>query len=155
MPADNIKWIFSSFDLLKNHDLYQLLKLRQDVFIIEQNCIYPDIDNLDQYSYHLLGYKGDMLAAYLRIVPPGKKYDFPSIGRVIVSEHERNKGLGQKLVDQGVLKTKQLYENNDIYVEAQAHLNDFYQRSGFQRITESYDVDGIPHIRMVLTHSSA
>jgi ElaA protein len=153
MAANSIKWVFSEFDDLTNNEIYQILKLRQEVFIIEQNCIYPDIDNLDQFSHHLLGFNKELLIAYLRIVPPGKKFDKPSIGRVIIAESERNKGIGIELVSSGVAKAKELYHNSDIFVEAQAHLEVFYNRIGFRIISDTYDIDGIPHIQMVLTHS--
>jgi len=153
MPAKKISWTFSSFISLSHHDLYQLLKLRQDVFIIEQNCIYPDIDNLDQFSHHLLGFNKKLLVAYLRLVPPGKKFNKPSVGRVIIAKNERKKGLGNELVRMGLQKAKELYGNQDINVEAQAHLQEFYYRIGFRKISDSYDVDGILHIKMVLNHS--
>jgi len=153
MSARNISWTFSAFESLSNYHLYQFLKLRQDVFIIEQSCLYPDIDNLDQFSHHLLGFNKKSLVAYLRIVPPGRKFNHPSVGRVIITKSERNRGLGDELVRIGLQKAKELYGNTDINVEAQAHLHDFYHRIGFRKISDKYDVDGIPHIKMVFNHA--
>jgi ElaA protein len=150
MPPRNIKWIFSEFDNLRAGDLYKALKLRQDIFIIEQDCIYPDLDNMDYHSFHLLGYCGGTLAAYLRVVPPGKIFREPSIGRIIVAREYRSTGIGSELVKLGIKHTNQLYSDCRIRIEAQAHLREFYQGFGFSKVTDAYEKDGIPHIQMLL-----
>lgn len=150
MSIQRINWTCSTFNGLSATDIYQVLKLRQDIFIVEQDCIYPDIDGLDYYSHHLLGYAGDHLNAYLRIVPPGKNFTEPSIGRIVVEKSQRNAGIGTELVKQGILQTKQLYKNVPIRIEAQDHLDGFYGSFGFSKVTDPYDKDGIPHIQMLL-----
>ncbi len=150
MPPRNIKWNFTEFDKLQAGDLYKALKLRQDIFIIEQDCIYPDLDNVDYHSFHLLGYSGDTLAAYLRVVPPGTIFTEPSLGRIIVSREYRKTGIGSELVKRGIKHTHQLYNLCPIRIEAQAHLRKFYQGLGFSKVTDAYEKDGIPHIQMLL-----
>lgn len=150
MSIHKIKWVFSSFDNLSSEGIYESLRLRQDIFIVEQNSIYPDIDGLDYDSHHLLGYAGSHLQAYLRIVPPGQKFSEPSIGRIVVEKGRRNTGIGTELVKQGIIHTKQLYNRIPIRIEAQAHLEQFYGAIGFSKVTDAYDKDGIPHIQMLL-----
>ena len=139
--------IIHEFHQFEAIDLYRVLKLRQDVFIIEQDCIYDDIDTLDTVSRHLLLFDEDSLVAYCRIVPEGKKFDAPSIGRVIVDPKYRNSGKGKELMIKalGLLKKESI---SRVVIEAQEHLEKFYQSLGFQKRSEPYDVDGINHILM-------
>jgi len=145
----NTTWQFGSFDALSNHDLYALLKARQDVFVLEQQCLYPDFDGLDQGAHHLLGWRDGRLAAYLRILAPGAKYTEMSIGRVLTSEFARGTGIGRELVGLGVEHAVKLYPGHRIRIGAQAHLENFYGGFGFVRISDVYDEDGIPHIDML------
>ncbi|MCC5915055.1 MAG: GNAT family N-acetyltransferase [Balneolaceae bacterium] len=139
----------TSFDHLTSEQLYKVLKLRQDVFIIEQDCIYEDIDNLDQQSIHLLLMDGEKLAAYSRIVPADVKYSEPSIGRIISSSDYRRKGLGREIVQHSLNFLRDRGESV-ARIEAQAHLQDFYSSFGFEPEGEIYDLDGIPHIEMLI-----
>lgn len=145
----NTTWQFSSFDALSNADLYALLKARQDVFVLEQQCFYSDFDGIDQACHHLLGWRDGKLAAYLRVVPPGAKYTEMSIGRVLTSEFARGTGIGRELVGLGVEHAVRLHPGHRIKIGAQAHLEQFYGGFGFVRISDVYDEDGINHIDML------
>jgi len=142
-------WIYyKSFSKISAEHLYALLKLRQDVFIIEQDCIYNDLDGLDQDSSHLLGFVDEELAMYARIVPAGIKFDEVSIGRIVVNPKHRNLGLGKALVKKSLHLLKKSGERN-VRIEAQAHLENFYQSMGFTKTSSEYEVDSIPHIQML------
>lgn len=132
---------------LSADDLYKVLKLRQDVFIIEQDCIYEDIDNLDQKSEHLLLESGNQLIAYSRIVPAGVKFSSPSIGRIVVAPAHRGEGYGYQIVQKSIEIIRK-NGSEEIWIEAQEYLHDFYQELGFEKISEPYDLDGIQHIEM-------
>lgn len=145
-----MNWIhYQSLSQFTPEHLYLVLKLRQEIFIIEQNCIYPDIDELDPYSEHLLLLdEKNNLAGYLRIVPADKKFKEVSLGRIIVDMKMRGNGLGRILVKKGMeLVTK--YRDNSIRIEAQAHLEKFYTDLEFKTTSKPYEVDGIPHIEML------
>lgn len=131
--------------------LYAYLKLRQDVFIVEQSCVYPDMDQYDAVSQHLLGLdeQGRVLAS-LRLVPPGLKYAEPSIGRVITHPDARRGGTGSKLVAEGLRMSSQLYPQQGHRIGAQAHLQGFYALFGFVTIGQEYLEDDIPHIDMLI-----
>jgi ElaA protein len=145
----NTTWQFGSFDELSNRDLYAMLKARQDVFVLEQACLYPDFDGLDQGAHHLIGWRDGKVAAYLRILAPGAKYTEMSIGRVLTSDFARGSGIGRELVGLGVEHAVKLYPGHRIRIGAQAHLEHFYASFGFERISDVYDEDGIPHIDML------
>ena len=134
-------------------ELYRILKLRQDVFIIEQDCIYDDIDGLDLESEHLLLRIKDKIAAYCRIVPPHLKFGTPSIGRIVVHPGFRGKGYGKEIVEKS-LEILRVRDADVITIEAQEYLQHFYESLGFQKISDPYDVDGIPHIRMTFGFQS-
>lgn len=128
-------------------ELYNILKLRQDIFIVEQNCVYEDIDGLDDVSKHLLLKVGNELAAYSRIVPPKVKFDDISIGRIVVKEKFRGNGYGKKIVLESIHRIAET-GHKSIRIEAQAHLLQFYQNLGFKSAGETYILDGIPHLQM-------
>lgn len=144
-----IDWRLFDFYELSAGLLYDLLKLRQDVFIVEQKSIYPDLDGLDEVCGHLTGLDGERLAAYLRIVPPDEKYEEPSLGRIIVAVDYRGNKIGYELVRKGLDFAEQRYGKVPIRIEAQAHLEKFYTRLGFRVMTEPFDSDGILHIEML------
>lgn len=142
---------YSSFDEFSPRHLYEVLKLRQDIFIIEQNCIYDDIDGLDDSSGHLLLLEPEgVLIGYLRIVPAGKKFEEYSLGRIAIKHSHRGQGLGKTLVEKGIEKVEKAGEQS-IRIEAQAHLENFYKDIGFKTVSDIYDVDEIPHLQMILT----
>jgi ElaA protein len=148
-------WTWQRFDDLSGRDVYDLLALRSQVFVVEQACPFLDTDYCDQPAWHLLGRvvddSGDAkLAAYLRAIDAGIKYDEPSIGRVIVAEAWRGQGLGRVLMREGIARARILWPRDDIVIGAQQRLEDFYRSLGFAREGEVYDEDGIDHIRMRL-----
>jgi len=144
-----IQWQLKSFEELTPHQLYQLLRLRSEVFVVEQQCIFLDMDNKDQQCYHLLGWKGELLAASTRLVPPGISYTEMSIGRVVSSPLVRGTGIGRELMKVSVKACYELWGNAPIRIGAQCYLEIFYQSLGFEPEGEIYLEDGIPHIEMV------
>ena len=150
---DTISWQFSDFDDLSPRDIYAALQLRQMVFIVEQTCPYLDADGLDAAARHLLGWlpgAGEpLLAAYVRILPPGVKYTEPSIGRVVTHPEVRRTGLGKQLMHEAIRRTQMLAPGAAIRIGAQQYLERFYAEFGFRVASEPYDEDGIPHIEML------
>ncbi|WP_018127221.1 GNAT family N-acetyltransferase [Balneola vulgaris] len=141
---------FLSFNDLSARELYDCLKLRQDVFIIEQDCIYPDIDNHDADAIHFFLYLRDELAAYARIFPPTKKYeDESSIGRIVVASKHRGTDVGKTLISESIQYCSEHYPQANIRIEAQAKLDEYYQKYGFVKEGGVYVVDGIDHQQMV------
>jgi len=146
-----MNWILKKFEDLTPFDLYAILQLRNEVFVVEQNCVYQDLDNKDQPSYHLMGWDADKLLAYTRIIPPGIAYTEPSIGRVITSPAARRTGTGKELMHQSIATTKKLYGNLPIKIGAQLYLVKFYTSLGFHSTGAVYLEDGIEHIEMIRT----
>ena len=140
--------LYHGIDKVPPLELYNILKLRQDIFIVEQNCVYEDIDGLDDVSKHLLLKVGKELAAYSRIVPPKVKFDEISIGRIVVREEFRSTGYGKKIVLESIDRIVEA-GHKSIRIEAQAHLLQFYKNLGFRSAGDTYIVDGIPHLQMV------
>jgi ElaA protein len=147
---NEIKWVTKKFDELTPHELYTVLRLRTAVFVVEQQCIFQDMDDKDQFSYHLLGWQNDELAAYTRLVPPGTIYSEPSIGRVVTSPSARGKGAGRALMLASIRETVRLFGNQPVRIGAQLYLQKFYSELGFLQVSDTYIEDGIPHIEMVL-----
>jgi len=145
-----MEWLIKSFEELTINELYQLLQIRQEVFVVEQHCPYLDADGLDKDAIHLLGFDNNILIAYCRIVFPAIKYTEPSIGRVVVIFSSRNTGLGYELMKRAILVSQKLFPNQKNRISAQSHLQHFYENCGFKRVSDVYDEDGIPHIEMVL-----
>ena len=150
MNTDALSWDWKSFDELNKDELYEILKFRQEIFIVEQKSWYIDADNLDQFSLHLLVQNTLGLMGYLRLTPPGKKYKEASIGRVSIREDHRGKKLGDKLLSKGIEKSKQIYKSSSCRISAQEHLIAYYENHGFRVQGTPYDEDGIPHIEMLL-----
>ena len=148
-----IDWQWLEYGEIPREYLYEMLKLRQDVFIIEQACVYPDIDGLDENSLHLFGRdETGSLAAYLRIVEPGARFEEPSIGRVVTCARLRGKGLGRSLMIEGIRKCRGVYPDRPIRIAAQHRLEGFYGSLGFQSVSRPYvEDDGIMHIDMALS----
>ncbi len=144
-----IRWMLKTFQELTNDELYAALRLRTEVFVVEQQCIFQDMDNKDQPCHHLLGWQDGQLAACTRIVPPGLSYDnYPSIGRVVTSPAARGQGIGRILMEESIRVTEQLYGKQPIRIGAQLYLKKFYESFGFEQTSEVYDEDGIDHIEM-------
>ncbi|MEM8512453.1 ElaA protein [Massilia sp. MP_M2] len=148
-----IDWQFSRFADLTPFDLYDVLAARQNVFILEQTCLYPDIDGYDLEAHHLLGWRDvdgkRQLAAYLRVLAPGAKYDEMSIGRVITTPAARGSGAGRALLEQGIAHADALHPGHRIRIGAQQYLERFYASFGFETVSAPYDEDGIMHIDML------
>ena len=146
-----MNWICRSFTELSNTELYAVLRLRSEIFVVEQNCVFLDADNKDQFSYHLMGWQNNELVAYTRLVPPGMIYSEPSIGRVVTSITVRGSGIGRQLMQQSIIECKKLFGEQPIRIGAQFYLVDFYRSLGFIPTGGIYPEDGIPHIQMLLS----
>lgn len=145
-----LHWVFKPFKDLSLHELYAAMRLRQEVFIVEQSCPYLDADGKDLKSHHLMGYEGEVLVAYSRILPPGVSYEEVSIGRVVTSTIHRKKAYGRQLMDESIKQIKALYGGPvSIRIGAQQYLQKFYESFGFVREGDAYMEDGIPHIIML------
>lgn len=143
-----LTWEVFSFEDLDIHRLYEILHLRAQVFVFEQNCPYLDPDKKDQKATHLLGYHEGKLVAYCRLFAPNDYFEEASIGRVVVAQHCRKYGFGHQLMDKAIALTKELLSESIITISAQLYLKQFYESHGFIQISDQYLEDDIPHIRM-------
>ncbi|MEZ9886762.1 GNAT family N-acetyltransferase [Vibrio splendidus] len=145
-----ITWHSIPFSQLSTQQLYQLLRLRVDVFVVEQNCPYPELDGKDTLAgvEHLLGYADAELVACARLLPPGTSYDNTSIGRVATKQSARGDGLGHQLIKEALTRCEALWPSKIIDIGAQQHLENFYASHGFETISEMYLEDDIPHVDM-------
>ena len=141
--------ITKTFSELDTEDLYQILRLRSEVFVVEQDCVYQDIDNKDQNAIHLYYKENDQIVAYTRIFKAGDYYENPCIGRVLVSKKNRGNDLGKKIMIDSMEYIKQNIKGEKIELSAQKYLDKFYKDLGFYKIGEDYLEDGIPHQRMI------
>lgn len=149
MPANDYMVVLKAFDDLTLNELYELLQLRSAVFVVEQQCIYQDMDDKDQDGYHLLMYNDAQLIGVTRLLPLGISYDHHcSIGRVVTHAAFRNQGLGRRLMQKSVAACTTLWPKYPIKISAQAHLEAFYASLGFASTGEAYLEDGIPHVAM-------
>lgn len=145
-----IRFITKSFQELSNKELYGLLQLRSEVFVVEQNCVFLDMDGNDEASYHVLGYHRNKLVAYTRLVPPSVCYEEASIGRVVTHSSVRKLGFGKSLMEYSILETKRLFNTTQVVIGAQLYLKHFYIELGFAQESDTYLEDGIEHIKMRL-----
>jgi ElaA protein len=149
-----IDWQWSAYAALSKTDLYAIIQQRQQVFILEQRCLYQDLDGLDPPSWHLLGWQGSgaerELVAYLRCLPPGVRYAEPSLGRILTTQAVRGTGIGRDIVARGIAHAARSFPGLPLRIAAQLHLQAFYAAFGFGAISAAYDEDGIPHIDMQL-----
>ena len=145
-----LNWIFKKFNDLSAAELYSIMQLRNEVFVVEQNCVYQDADDKDQLSMHLCGWDGAKLVAYTRIIPQGISYTEASIGRVVTSPAYRNTGAGRQLMKESISRCFSQYDCTAIRIGAQVYLTAFYQSFGFIPCSSGYLEDGIPHIEMIL-----
>lgn len=145
-----ITWTLKKFEDLTPAELYAVIQLRNEVFVVEQNCVYQDADNRDQPSWHLMGWMDDKLVAYTRILPPGTAYiNEPSIGRVVTSPSARGSGIGRELMKESINQLYKLFGNMPIKIGAQLYLLQFYASLGFLQTSDIYLEDNIEHIEMV------
>lgn len=137
-----------TFEELSKKELYELLRLRAEVFVVEQDCVYQDLDGKDQMALHVVGSKNEKIVAYTRIFKPGDYFKEASIGRVVVMESERKYGFGQDIMMASISMIKEHFGETLIHLSAQTYLKKFYNSMGFEQVGEGYLEDGIPHIGM-------
>jgi ElaA protein len=142
-------WILKKFDDLTPAELYKILQLRNEVFIVEQNCPYQDCDGKDVKAWHLMGMEGNSMVAYSRLLAPGISYSESSIGRVVSSPATRKTGIGKKLMQESIDQIQNLFHASVIRIGAQLYLKKFYESFGFMQEGEMYLEDNIPHIIML------
>jgi ElaA protein len=147
-------WTCKSFDELTTKELYAILRLRSEVFVVEQNCVFLDMDNKDPDCHHLMGWEGDQLLGYSRILRKGISYEESSIGRIVTSPAARGRGIGRDLLIQSISTLYSLYGKGDIRIGAQYYLKGFYESFGFVQKGDIYLEDGIEHIEMLLSIES-
>ncbi|MBH2005498.1 MAG: GNAT family N-acetyltransferase [Sphingobacteriia bacterium] len=145
-----IQWVIKAFEELTPHELYSIIRLRNEVFVVEQQCIFQDADNKDQESYHLMYCQDDQLIAYCRLLPPGLAYNEMSIGRVVSSPAARRTGAGRELISMAIEQCYKYFGRGPIRIGAQLYLKKFYASFGFVETGEVYLEDGIEHVEMVL-----
>lgn len=144
-----IQWAVLPFDALSGAQMYAAMQLRSEVFVVEQNCVFPDMDGKDQPSLHLLGTQGEALVAYARLLPPGLAFAEASIGRVVTSPRARGQGLGHALIREAIAALHRAWQIQPIRIGAQARLKDFYLQHGFADMQLPYVEDGIDHLEML------
>lgn len=151
--SSTVNWLWRSFDELSTVQLYDLLQLRQRVFVVEQECIYLDMDGLDKQCLHLLAYVDDTLSAYLRVIPAESHASGSiALGRVLSKTENRGSGIGIQMMQQTMSYLEQHFPGQTIQLAAQCYLQNFYQKFGFTTIGEPYDEDGIMHIDMIFNN---
>lgn len=144
-------WTLKKFQDLSVFELYSILKARVDIFVVEQSCAYPEIDNYDQQAMHLFLKNNENLIAYVRILPKHTKYNEVSIGRVLVLKDYRFQGYATKIMQKAIHYIINEWQEQTIKIQAQHHLKNFYSSLGFKQISDVYLDDNIPHIDMILT----
>jgi ElaA protein len=147
-----MNWITKSFDELSITELYDMLQLRAEVFVVEQTCPYQDLDGKDQKAIHLwCTNKGGIIGAYCRVLPAGVSYEEPSIGRVVTAPDARGMGFGRQLMLNAIEYIKTNWPEQSIRISAQCYLEKFYTSLGFEKVSEPYMEDDIPHIEMLMS----
>lgn len=152
MSSVDITWRFEPFEELSATEVYALLRLRSEVFVVEQECAYLDPDGLDLSVWHCLAQRSGTLLAYQRCIPPGLAYeDASALGRIVVSGAARGENLGRELVRRGIAFNRERWPEHPLRIGAQSYLEAFYASLGFEICSEPYLEDGIPHIHMQLS----
>jgi ElaA protein len=149
-----MEWICKHFDALTTTELYAILQLRNEVFVVEQRCIFQDADNKDQSGYHFMCWSNNQLLAYTRLLAPGTVYQEASIGRVVTAASARRKGLGKQLMLRSINECYSLFGKISIKIGAQLYLKNFYESLGFFQTSEMYLEDDIQHIEMLLSYKT-
>lgn len=144
----NVTWYIKAFEALTVTELYDMLQLRSEVFVVEQNCVYLDLDGKDKKGLHLIGLYDGKIVACTRLFKPGVSYDYASIGRVVVAQAYRDKKWGHDLMRESILGIQNHFGVSQITIGAQLYLKKFYESHGFVQSSEMYLEDGIPHIEM-------
>ena len=138
-----------TFEELRLKELHDILQLRSEVFVVEQDCVYQDIDGKDEKALHVFGTKDGKIVAYTRCFPPGVYFEYAAIGRVVVPMDQRKYGYGHDIMTASIKAVENRYGSKEIKLSAQTHLSGFYEKHGFKKTGEGYLEDGIPHIAMV------
>ena len=138
-----------TFSELTIHELYNLLQLRSEVFVVEQDCVYQDLDGKDKKALHVLGLKNNRIVAYTRVFKPGDYFKEASIGRVVVAKNEREHKYGYDIMKASIDVIKNQYNKTEIKISAQCYLKNFYTNLGFEKVGAEYLEDGIPHMAMI------
>ncbi|MDG1528232.1 MAG: GNAT family N-acetyltransferase [Polaribacter sp.] len=144
-----MEYFVKEFYQLSLEELYRILQLRSEIFVVEQNCVYQDLDFKDQKALHVFGKKKDKIITYTRIFKPGDYFKEASIGRVVVEGKERKLGYGHDLMKASIYAIKIHFNVDKITISAQVYLKKFYESHGFKKVGEEYLEDGIPHIEMI------
>ena len=137
-----------SFEELSKLELYKILRLRAEVFIVEQNCVYQDVDDKDQKALHVILKKSEEIIGYTRLFWPGDYFKEASIGRVVISKKERDNNYGSELMKASILAISEKMKEKKIKISAQTYLKIFYNNLGFLESGKEYLEDGIPHVAM-------
>jgi ElaA protein len=145
-----MEWIYKKWDQLDRNEVFDMYKLRIDIFVVEQGCAYPEVDDFDKEVMHLFAYADGKLAAYSRLCPPNSVYPEASLGRVLCDKAFRGKGLGRELVQRSLSLLQKDYPKEAIKAQAQQYLEGFYQSFGFKTITKPYLDAGVVHVDMIL-----
>lgn len=138
-----------TFDELSNKELYSILRLRSEIFVVEQNCVYQDLDNKDLNAYHLMAVENGELIGYLRILNKGVSYKEASIGRVVVKKEYRRKKLGLEIINKGIDFIINTMKEKEVRISAQVYAKNLYEKAGFVEVSEEYLEDDIPHVEML------
>lgn len=145
-----IEWRCLRFAELSSTELYALLRLRAEVFVVEQECVYQDLDDRDQNALHVIATRDEQIILYARLLPPGAAYEEASIGRILCASTVRGQGMGRELVTRAIRYARSAWPGHSIRISAQQYLLTFYEGLGFVPVTQPYLEDGIPHIEMLL-----
>ena len=147
---ERLTWRWLHYSALSSDELYRILKIRQEVFVVEQRCPYLDADGLDSHAFHLMGEQEvSQIVAYVRMIPPGIKFREVSLGRVLTSTTVRGQGLGRSLMTEAIRRADLTFPHQAIRISAQLYLKQLYQDFGFHPVSAPYDEDGIVHIEML------
>ena len=138
-----------TFEELTSQELYKILQLRSEVFVVEQDCVYQDIDEKDNKAIHIIGVKNNKVVAYSRIFNTGDYFEEPSIGRVVVAKSERKFGYGHEIMKVSILEIENRFHKKTILISAQKYLKKFYESHGFNQVGDEHLEDNIPHIKMI------
>lgn len=144
-----MRFKIATFEALSLQELYEILRLRSEVFVVEQDCVYQDIDGKDQNALHLLCFEAEKLIAYTRIFPPGFYFEEAAIGRVLVQDQHRKNSYGHEIIKASIKAIEERFKTSRIKLSAQTYLTKFYESHGFVQVGEGYLEDGIPHIAMI------
>lgn len=144
-----MNWKIKRLEELTIHELYEILRVRAEVFVVEQTCVYQDLDLKDQHAYHLFCEKDGEICAYLRILDRGVSYPEIAIGRVLTRENVRHQGLAREMMEKAITFIRDYLNEKAIRISAQEYLKKFYESLGFRAVSDVYLEDGIPHIEMV------